>query len=84
MSHSPTAPAILCRNNLDLPINSVGHLSQYYSTRWNSRIPVVYHFFSLAVYRGSWRKYVVPVMAQHNGMHCTIAVYNVAACVVVL
>ena len=25
-------------------------------------------FCSLSVYRGSWRMYVVPVVAQHNGM----------------
>ena len=25
-------------------------------------------FFSLSVYRRSWRMYVVPVIAQHNGM----------------
>ena len=25
-------------------------------------------FFSLSVYRGSWRMYVVPAIAQHNGM----------------
>ena len=45
-------------------------------------------FFSLSVYRGSWRMYVVLVIAQQNGMACTIigntAVYNVTACVVVL
>ena len=31
---------------------------------------------SLSVYRGSWRMYVVPVIAQHNGMalcqHCCL------------
>ena len=26
------------------------------------------HFFCLSVYRGSWRMYVVPVIAQHTGM----------------
>ena len=38
------------------------------------------------VYRGSWRMYVVPVIAQHNGMalYYDTALYNVAACVVLL
>ena len=49
-----------------------------------------FHFVSLSVYRGCWRMYVVPVIAQHttsNGIVLpvlTTAVYTVAACVVVL
>ena len=32
-------------------------------------------FFSLSVYRGSWRMYIVPVIAQHNEMaFCTIKI----------
>ena len=28
----------------------------------------LYLFFSSSMYRGSWRIYAVPVIAQHNGM----------------
>ena len=43
---------------------------------------------AVSVYRGSWVMYVVPVIAQHNGMALLRVLlstwYNVAACVVAL